>query len=209
MAFDRKEYMKLYRLKHKEKIQEQEKRYREEHKKHYKELNKQWRLKNKGYYKERYNENPEKYKSYQRTINGRANSLLQGYRKADKDRNRGECDLTKEWIIEHIFSQPCAHCGKTGWDVIGCNRLDDSRPHTMDNVEPCCEECNIELHSIVLRKKVYQYTLDGILVAEYSSATEAAIATGFKLSSICKCCSDNYYSKTYKGYIWSYKPLFI
>lgn len=79
------------------------------------------------------------------TPNSRAHNLLSSYVQSDNKHNRGECTLTAKWIIENIFSKPCAHCGKTGWDVIGCNRLNNDLPHTVDNVEPCCAECNKKL----------------------------------------------------------------
>lgn len=82
---------------------------------------------------------------YRSTPKGRANGLLKDYKKADKKYNRGECTLTADWIVEHIFTQPCAHCGKTEWRELGCNRLNNSLPHTPDNVEPCCTECNKKL----------------------------------------------------------------
>ena len=78
-------------------------------------------------------------------IKYRASNLVSAYKQQDRKYDRGENDLTAKWIIENIFTQPCVYCGKTGWDVIGCNRLDNSLPHTMDNVEPCCAECNKKL----------------------------------------------------------------
>ena len=82
---------------------------------------------------------------YNKTPKGRAVYLLNRYKSSDKEHNRGESDLTSQWIVENIFSKPCAHCGETDWRKIGCNRLDNSKPHTMDNVEPCCGECNRKL----------------------------------------------------------------
>lgn len=75
----------------------------------------------------------------------RARHLISCYLRADRKYLRGVCNLKPEWIVENIFSQPCAHCGKTGWKIIGCNRLDNSLPHTPDNVEPCCLKCNLKL----------------------------------------------------------------
>lgn len=75
----------------------------------------------------------------------RASNLLSAYNQSDKKYDRGKGNLTPEWILENIFTQPCSHCGKTGWDVIGCNRINNDLPHTMDNVEPCCAECNKKL----------------------------------------------------------------
>ena len=83
----------------------------------------------------------EYMRRYRKTPMGRANELLRRYIKMDEIKNRGKGDLTTKWIVENIFSKPCAHCGKIGWDVIGCNRLDNSKPHTKDNVEPCCWDC--------------------------------------------------------------------
>ena len=99
----------------------------------------------KEYYCKRAEKNYEYTKMYNKTPKGRAVYLLNRYKQSDKEHNRGEGDLTSQWIVENIFSQPCAHCGETDWRKIGCNRLDNSKPHTKDNVEPCCGKCNIQL----------------------------------------------------------------
>ena len=63
-------------------------------------------------------------------------------------------------------------------------------------------------------KPVYQYTIDGTLVAVYYSAREAARQLGFSQGNISNCCNGGFYRKgkwihrnQYNGYIWSYKPL--
>ena len=53
-------------------------------------------------------------------------------------------------------------------------------------------------------KKVYQYTLDGELVREWISATEAG-RNGFSQSGINNCCLGK--AKTHKGFRWSYKKI--
>lgn len=128
----------------------------------------------------------------------------------DKRAKREDGDLTPKWVFENIFTQPCAHCGKTGWDIIGCNRIDNSKPHTMDNVEPCCWECNAKLNGDDLRNRVsipvYQYTLDGEFVAKYDSATEASLTLfGRQTSHIGDVCRG--LRKKAYGYKWSYEPL--
>lgn len=75
----------------------------------------------------------------------RASDLISAYNQSDKKYNRGRGNLTAKWIVENIFTQPCPHCGETDWHKIGCNRLDNSKPHTKDNVEPCCKVCNKKL----------------------------------------------------------------
>lgn len=145
-------------------------------------------------------EQREYRKKYLRTPMGRAANLVSAYNENDKKYNRGKGDLTARWIVENIFSQPCAHCGKTGWEVIGCNRIDNDKPHSKDNVEPCCEECNIKYGKI----KIYQYTIDGNLINTYNSIQEL-IANGFCISNVYRCLRGEY--KQHKGFIWRKKPL--
>lgn len=157
--------------------------------------------------------NYDTFKKWLHTPRGRANKLLATYRREDEKHNRGECTLTAEWIVEHIFSKPCAHCGKTGWKIIGCNRLNNSLPHTPDNIEPCCYDCNVKLSIKEKKKLVYQYTLEGELVKIWESARECG-RNGFNQGSVSAVCRGGYFRKgkwtnchTYKGYIWSYVPL--
>lgn len=164
------------------------------------------------YYKHRDKKLAQK-RIYQSTPIGRATNLLSSYNKADIDKGRGRGDLTAEWIVEHIFSQPCAHCGETDWHKIGCNRLDDSKPHTMDNVEPCCGHCNKLLENEKRKRKIYQYTLDGELVKIWESVAEAA-RNGFDLRLLYACCNGGFYRKgkwinitQHKGHRWSFEPL--
>ena len=51
-------------------------------------------------------------------------------------------------------------------------------------------------------KKVYQYSLDGVLLATFSSAREASRQLGIGLSSITRCCRGE--RKQTSGYIFSY-----
>lgn len=172
-----------------------------------------------AYYRMQYRKHREQKlenkKKYQNTPFGRAVNLLSSYNASDNEHNRGKGDLTAEWIVESIFTKPCAHCGKTGWDIIGCNRLDNSKPHTMDNVEPCCGECNKKLHIESLSKRVYQYTLDGELVKVWDSIAECA-RNGYDTRYIYWCDAGGFFRKStgkwinikqYKGYRWSLRPL--
>lgn len=97
---------------------------------------KEWKNKNKEKIskqkKERYN-----------TKKGRAIAKVNNYKYKDRKYNRGECTLTYQWVIENIFSgQKCYYCGETDWHKLGCDRIDNSKPHTEDNVVCCCSDCN-------------------------------------------------------------------
>lgn len=75
---------------------------------------------------------------------GRAYSLLYSYKQSDNLENRGECTLTKDWIIDNIFNSSCVYCGDSDWRHLGCDRIDNSLPHTPENCVCACGICNIE-----------------------------------------------------------------
>ena len=154
-------------------------------------------------------------KQYIKTPRGRANNLLCGYRASDEKYNRGECTLTADWIVENIFSgQKCVYCGESDWKKLGCDRIDDSLPHTPENCQPCCWKCNNQksrpnttkalkgIPNLKLSKTVLQYDKEGNFIKEWSSAIECG-RNGFDNSNVAKCCRGKL--KTHKGYIWKYK----
>lgn len=151
------EYSKQYYEANKKRILERQRERYQNKKKEILEIQHKYYNENKEkileYQKKRYSENKEAClesnrkweKENYNTPMRRAHRLIQSYNHSDLKLGRGKGDLTSKWIVENIFSKPCAHCGRVGWDVIGCNRLDNGKPHTMDNIEPCCEECNKKL----------------------------------------------------------------
>lgn len=111
------------------------KKYRESHKedlKFYREAHKEERR----VYQKEY------YEKYSQTQWGRAKNLLSSYKHNDKKNNRGECTITVEWIMDNIFSKSCYYCGETDWTKLGCDRIDNSLPHTPENVVCSCWDCN-------------------------------------------------------------------
>ena len=145
----------------------------------------------------------EKHKEWLQTPNGRASGLLNAYNHKDIAQGREKGDLTVQWIVENIFSKPCAHCGKTGWQVIGCNRLDNSKPHTKDNVEPCCFDCNNKLNYVELAKRVDQIDkVTGEVLRQWDRAMDVERELGYNHSAISQCCNGK--KQTAYGYIWKY-----
>ena len=61
------------------------------------------------------------------------------YNRVDKKKSL-TCDLTSEWLELNILNKPCTYCGSL--IQIGCDRIDNTKGHTMDNVIPCCWSCN-------------------------------------------------------------------
>lgn len=182
------------------------------------EREKKWRLENRERYlamrKKSHSKNRsselEYNRKYANTPYGRAIKLAYNYKRHDSEKNREGNNLTPQWIYGNILFKPCAHCGKTGWDVIGCNRLDSSEPHTMDNVEPCCEDCNRDLNYEENKKGVCVHSLDGELLWEFDSISECANELGIGYGVVSSCCNNKYLregNNVYKrkGYIISLK----
>lgn len=133
---------------------ERKREYNREYSKQWRELNKERKKKSNEEYRKTHAEYFKRYrethksetsKKYEISMFSRASKLLFAYNQSDSQHSRGEGDLTPQWIVDNIFSKPCAHCGETDWKKIGCNRLDNTKPHTKDNVEPCCMKCNRSL----------------------------------------------------------------
>ena len=55
-----------------------------------------------------------------------------------------------------------------------------------------------------LSKRIQQFTIDGLLLAEYPSIKEASRQTGFDSASISRCCSGKRNIKIVHGSIWKY-----
>lgn len=141
-AYKRKlERGRQYKAKHKEKLTEQKKQYDAEHR----EQKKQYRAEHKEE-KAAYN------KQYRATPIGRANNLAAAYRTSDKKYNRGICTITKEWIVDNIFTKSCIYCGESDWKKLGCDRIDNTKPHTIDNVVCCCGKCNVKRKAMDFKK---------------------------------------------------------
>ena len=197
-------YNKDYYQKNKEKFGERQKAYNQSHKEKIKEYQHKYYETNKD--REGYKEkSKESQKRFRMSPKWRAKNLVGAYNTSDSKANRGKGDLTAKWVFDNILFKPCAHCGREGWDIIGCNRLDNSKPHSKDNVEPCCFKCNVKLNGKELSKQIYQYTLDGELVKVWDSIMDIEIECGFARAAISYCCNGK--RKTAYGYIWSIEPI--
>lgn len=120
------EARKTYRENHLDQHAAAQKRYRERHKDELQEINK------------------KQCRKYYYSQSGRAIQLIHKYYQSDLEENRGECSVTKQWILDNIFNSKCLYCGDSNWKHLGCDRIDDSLPHTEDNCVCACGICNVE-----------------------------------------------------------------
>ena len=142
-----------WRVKNKKKIAEYSTKYYQEHKNELAEYMAKYNQEHKDeiakYYQEHKEERKEKISEYMtkryNTKEGRAYVRIRDYKREDKKHRRGNCDLTMPWFIRNIFTK-CIYCGESDWKKLGCDRIDNSLPHTIENVVPCCAECNAKRH---------------------------------------------------------------
>ena len=86
---------------------------------------------NRQYYLKRRDElikiKTEYQKEYSKTQMGRAQRQYQQYKRMDKRNGFDDViDFDAKWIVDNIYTKPCAHCGETDWHKLGCKRLDNS-----------------------------------------------------------------------------------
>ena len=119
-----------------------------------KRANEKWRKNNPDYQKNWYIKNKENRIEIARR---RANSN----NAADKQRGLDiSKNVSSKWIVENIFSgQACIYCGDQDWTHLGCDRIDNSKPHTADNVVCSCGLCNIEKNDRYTVEEFKQYRI--------------------------------------------------
>lgn len=141
-------------------------------------------------------------KNYRNTPFGRCTYLVANYRQMDVENGFGNViDFDAQWMVDNILYKPCVHCGETDWHKIGCNRIDNSKGHTKDNIEPCCVDCNNKLNYNERSKQVDQIDkLTGEVLYQWKSACEAARSLGLHQGHISECAANK--KKQYKNYYW-------
>lgn len=180
-------YRKQYRNENKDKLEKINDKNRERLRK--------WRKEHPDYHKKWKENNPMKRAALDR---------IHSHNQSDKENCRGEGNLTVEWYIENILTKSCVHCGETDWRKLGCNRLDNDKPHTIDNVECCCRSCNSKLANKELKTKQIDKIgpITGEVLASYPSAREAARILNIGQGNISACARGE--KPIAYGYIWKY-----
>lgn len=136
------EYQKEYYSKNKNQILAQEAEYYRNNKEIISTHSKNYYNNNKSKILERHRKWEEENKNTPMRV---AHNRLASYNHSDKVFGRGKGDLTAKWIVENILLGSCLYCGETDWTKLGCHRIDNSKPHTKDNVVCCCQKCHKHL----------------------------------------------------------------
>ena len=141
-------YRKEYYAKNRESILEERQQWRKDNPEEARLMDKKkrekYRDKRNDYSKQWRDNNSEYFKSYSKSEQYRANRLLQNYKRYDNEDKHEGFNLTKIFILENIFKSSCVYCGDSNWRHLGCDRIDNERAHTQDNVVCSCGVCNVE-----------------------------------------------------------------
>lgn len=92
------------------------------------------------------------------------------------------------------------------------NHIDENKDNNFaTNLEWCSWNYNLKYGTRIQRvakkraKPIRQYSLNGILIAEYPSIREAERQTGFCNTNISACCNRKLHHNIQYGYIWRFK----
>lgn len=135
-ADERKQYSKQYNAEHADERKQYKKQWYAENRAEQIEKNKQWRA-----------DNSEYFKQYYATIEVYARHIR--WNNLQADRKYGRCGKDEDplpTIDEYIelLQQPDYYDGKQyPFNEMGLDRIDNSKPHTIDNVVPCSTKNNV------------------------------------------------------------------
>lgn len=148
------EYDKEYRKRNKEKIAKRKREWYDKHKDEKSIYDKKYRTEHteqrKQAKKDWYNKNRDRVsdtnKKYYETIDGIAARRRNHYVWEDRHVIHSDTSetVTKEWIIDNILNSKCLYCCDDIPGHLGCDRIDDNKGHTPDNVICACGICNSE-----------------------------------------------------------------
>lgn len=74
-------------------------------------------------------------------IRNKASKMISQYRVTDRRLGYDTNDLTIEYMLENVFGNTCVYCGDD--KRIGLDRVCNNKSHDIENVVPCCYECNV------------------------------------------------------------------
>lgn len=73
-------------------------------------------------------------------LNHKASKMISSYRIKDLKSFNVDYKMDRQWFIDNILNKNCYYCDDV--ENIGCDRKDNSKPHYIENVVPCCYICN-------------------------------------------------------------------
>jgi len=162
--------------------------------------------------------NKAKAKARRHSITGLFTDIYNGQLYSTKRRGHTLPNYTQESLTSWIKSQPNFISLYDKWVLSGydrklkpsCDRLDDYKPYTLDNIrlvtwgENHRKGISDKVTGINTKncKAIKQFSKKGIFIKEFHSIQQASRDTGAAAGNIQRCCTGEY--KSSKGFIWSY-----
>ena len=160
----------------------------------------------------------KRYKSlYNKTKTGAASLMYSGQKSSSERRGHPPPSYTRKEFFEWLFNKPEFHKLFDLWVESGykkmqkpsADRLDDNSPYSLDNLRVVTWQENFDKGCECIKrginnrtgKAVKQTTLDGFIVSEYHSQSEASRKTGVARCQISLCCNNKL--KSAGGWKWS------
>jgi hypothetical protein len=158
-------------------------------------------------------------KHYSKTKNGLIIKIYGQQRASSKLRGHDMPNYTKHELAEWIYSQPNFEELYNNWvksnykkDLVpSCDRLDDYKPYTLDNIRLVTYKENRESYYNDQKnginnknaRAVFKFDLQGNFIKEYYSIHEASRQNKLYYQNIYNTCIGRH--KTCGGYVWKYK----
>lgn len=153
---------------------------------------------------------------YYHTREGVITQIYSDQKKASIKRGQDQPAYSKAELSSWIFGQVNFYKLHSEWELSNynrwlkpsCDRLDDYKPYTLDNLRLVTWGENLDKgHSD--RKNginnkcsnaIVQYSKSGVFITKYHSMREAERKTSVNIGNISRCCSGEY--KQAGGYVW-------
>lgn len=158
------------------------------------------------------------HKEYSRTKKGIASTILSNQRYNSKKRGHVSPEYTKAVFLTWLFTQPefdrlyelWVSSGYLTSEKPSCDRLDDYKPYTLDNIRIVTWRENNNKGKLDRKtgnnnkrsKSVIQMDADGSFISRYHSMRHAERVTGINQAYISLCCTGK--KGAAGGFIWKY-----
>ena len=165
------------------------------------EYNRQWRKERPGYgkeyfkqyvkdHREQWNGYARKYQSkhrqeqrdrvnaYHNSISGRVTNLYTSYRQYDIRYLEEEPQLTRAQLLAKLEGAKCVYCKCDDIMVLGLDRINNSKPHSVWNTVCSCRKCNVSRN----RKSFEDYlAYRGITLEEWMEQNNAVFSDELRI----------------------------
>lgn len=82
----------------------------------------------------------------QQKVRSKASKMISAYKNSDKRKNLLFNIPSIDWFVNNILLKECVYCSSS--KNVGADRKDNNKGHEIDNIVPCCYNCNTTRNNI-------------------------------------------------------------